>query len=55
LPFSDAVHHGRWQRARSPPRLPDGPPGLSTLVVPQITDQDGFARAMAPSDWNDGQ
>jgi len=53
--FSGAVHFGRWQRARSPPWLPEGIFGFLTLVLPQITDQDACARTIAPSYWNDGQ
>jgi len=52
--FRRSVHRGRWQRARSPPWLPDGTSGLSTLVVPQVPDKDGCARAMAASNWNGG-
>jgi len=33
---SGAVHDGRWQRARSPPWLPEGIFGFLTLVLPQI-------------------
>jgi len=52
LQFSDAVQHGRWKHATSPPWLLDNNSGLSTLIVPHIIDEDGCAKAMAPSDWN---